>query len=87
VLVNLSQVLSSRGNFDGARDAVVRALAIQRASPKPDPLLLAGVITNVGAAKMRDGDIDGAIALYQEAYELRLAALTIRHRTPRACWH
>lgn len=71
-LNNVGSVYSDQEKYDEAYAYFKEALAIRRRLN--EPTRLAGILINLGNLRIRQGDIAGAVPIYQEAYDLAIRA-------------
>ncbi|HEY3979725.1 MAG TPA: tetratricopeptide repeat protein [Streptosporangiaceae bacterium] len=75
----LGVVHKSAADFDAAQACYERAMAAAGSWAEPDPLILAGLLHNLGGLAHARGDAGGGIPLAERGVELRAAAVGDGH--------
>lgn len=79
LLLTIGRVYQELGLYEPASTALTQSLQLQRSHADPDPLKLTNVLDEVGLLFFEIGDYDAARRHYQEALEIRQAALEAPH--------
>jgi tetratricopeptide (TPR) repeat protein len=75
----LGVVCKSASDFDGAQACYERAMAAAGRWPEPDPLIMAGLLHNLGGLAHARGDYSGGIPLAERGVALRAEAVGDDH--------